>query len=304
MFVCYQGPRQRSYASHSMRMPDICPSYNTKGGCNTPRGRCMQLHICQHYVNGACRFGEQCFKSHNIFDSQPKSVLQMFGVNVARSPKEVLTELRCSHATEPSGNTSEKMPDVCHFYNVKSGCSKGNSCTRLHICQHYISGGCKFGEKCKRSHNIFDTQPKEALRKWGVNVARSPKIVLAELRSSAPAPSEDVPQASGGGDTPAMPQSKEGEEICIYHLRGQCQYNQSCRNHHCSLPYQWQMQQSDSMWTDLSLSNNITCELTFCDPKEDTCCLVLPRWVSFFFSRCPADCLPESAANSPRITLS
>ena len=303
MCVCYQGPRQRSYASSSVRMPDICSSHNAKGGCSIPRGRCMQLHICQHFINGTCRFGEQCFKSHNIFDAQPKAVLQKCGVNVMRSSKEVLTELRRFHAIEPSGKTSEKMPDVCHFYNMKCGCTKGNSCTRLHICQHYISGGCKFGEKCKRSHNIFDTQPKEALRKRGVNVATNPNIVLAELRRSALASSEDVPQASGGVVTPVIPQSKEGEEICIYHLRGRCQYNKSCWNHHCSLPYQWQMQQTDGTWTDLSLSDNITCELMFCD-KEDTWRLVLPRWVSFFFSRCPAECLPESTANSPRISLS
>lgn len=256
----------------------------------------MRLHICQHYINGTCRFGEDCLKSHNIFDPQPKAVLEMSGVDVERSSKEVLAELRAccttqtpqyplltAHApimNEPSGNGSKTMPDICTFYNVISGCSKESKCTRLHICKHYISGGCKFGQNCKRSHNIFDPQPKEVLKKWGIDVARSPKVVLAELRNSTAEKILDPVQVTNANAAEA-PKSKDGEEICIYHLRGQCHYKGNCRNHHCALPYQWQMQ-SDDTWTDLELSNNITCELTFCDPDEDTCCLVQPRCVAFF----------------------
>ena len=45
-----------------------------------------------------------------------------------------------------------------------------------------IIGGCTFGRHCKRSHNIFDTQPKALLDKHGIDVQRSPKKVLEELR--------------------------------------------------------------------------------------------------------------------------
>lgn len=30
----------------------------------------------------------------------------------------------------------------------------GTDCTKLHVCQHYIQGDCRFGTSCKRAHNI------------------------------------------------------------------------------------------------------------------------------------------------------
>lgn len=47
---------------------------------------------------------------------------------------------------------------ICPHYNkgdgVHGSCRFATSCTKLHICLHFIQGDCKFGPKCKRTHNI------------------------------------------------------------------------------------------------------------------------------------------------------
>ena len=275
-----------------MKVPDICEPYNdVRSGCSKQEGECMQLHICDHYIYGNCSFGERCQKSHNLFDPQPKAALEKCGVDVARTSKEVLADLRASYeisecpqavagatfANQPSGkgrreNRSKEMPDICTFYNMICGCAKGGECTRLHVCKHYVGGCCKFGRYCKRSHNIFDLQPKGALKVWGVDVARSPKHVLAELRECLTG--EKAQDESDQADNvKELSVAKDSEEICVYHLCGQCHYKDQCRNQHCDLPYQWQWKLDDT-WTDFNLSNNVACELTYCDPQEDTCIIL------------------------------
>ena len=49
---------------------------------------------------------------------------------------------------------------ICSHYNRGNGqhgiCKFPNSCIRLHVCQHFLQGDCKFGEKCKREHSFND----------------------------------------------------------------------------------------------------------------------------------------------------
>ena len=258
----------------------------------------MQLHICRHYIYGNCSFGERCQKSHNVFDPQPKAVLKKCDVNVARTSKEVLAELRACYqipecpqaaacatvANQPSGkggreNHSREMPDICTFYNLICGCAKEGKCTRLHVCKYYVGGSCKFGRYCKRSHDIFDKQPKGALKNWGVDVAGSPKQVLAELRECLTGEKAQDESDEAVGVKELSVSKDSVQEICMYHLSGQCHYKDHCRNHHCGLPYQWQWKLDDT-WAGFNLSNNIACELTYSDPQEDTC-LVLQGYDTF-----------------------
>jgi len=53
----------------------------------------------------------------------------------------------------------EKCHQVCHYYNVKSGCRAGEEkCPFVHICEAHLRGACKFGPKCRRSHSIDGTK--------------------------------------------------------------------------------------------------------------------------------------------------
>ena len=66
--------------------------------------------------------------------------------------------------------------------------------------KHYVLGDCSYGHRCKKSHNIFDRQPKAILRKHGINVKRSPKDVLVELRTALKERDEDEEESADGSD--------------------------------------------------------------------------------------------------------
>lgn len=54
---------------------------------------------------------------------------------------------------------------VCFHYNRGEGlhgsCRFNTSCTKLHICQHFLQGDCKFGDTCKRAHQFNVNERKQ-----------------------------------------------------------------------------------------------------------------------------------------------
>lgn len=60
------------------------------------------------------------------------------------------------------------------------------------------------------------------------------------------------------------------DEICLYHLRGQCGYKDSCKNYHCLNAYQWQ-EWSDGMWINMAADDNATIEVNYSDPSKVDC---------------------------------
>lgn len=62
---------------HGPTIPSVCTYYNARGCKTNP---CPFLHICQHYIDGDCKFGAQCKRSHDIFDYQPQQLLQKYGL--------------------------------------------------------------------------------------------------------------------------------------------------------------------------------------------------------------------------------
>ena len=83
---------------------------------------------------------------------------------------------------------SAKYPNICKFYNKADGCKwsgDGRGCPAMHVCLHYVKGDCAMGHgKCKRLHNILAPQPKFLLQKYQVDISRSPKEVLIDVRDS------------------------------------------------------------------------------------------------------------------------
>ena len=76
------------------------------------------------------------------------------------------------------------------------------------------------------------------------------------------------------GDTSQVGTSME---ICIYNLRGKCQFGKSCRRHHKDSMYQWQFRQQgdtqEDAWTDFRSSANFDLELNFSDVEKEKCYL-------------------------------
>nr|XP_020458611.1 poly [ADP-ribose] polymerase 12 isoform X2 [Monopterus albus] len=193
---------------------------------------------------------------------------------------------------------------ICSHYNKGSGvhgsCKFTTSCTKLHICQHYFMGDCKFGPSCKRAHNI-DAQGTKIFRGFsqeniknlyqlyrnkfiimGQGVTAVP--VLPEARSPTQQPSHINPGSPTSSTCPLEALSDaDRNEICLYFIRTQCRFQEKCVHVHCSLPYSWQVLDSDGVtWKDLPNMEDI--EKAYCDPEHDTSCMDHPSLTSRLFS--------------------
>ena|SRR5882762_3058327 len=81
--------------------------------------------ICVHFARGTCRFGSDCYKSHEI--SSPTS-----------SPKEISWRRRSSQSLSPPSSprfssfvTPQKSREPCRFFN-RGTCWKGVACPFSH----------------------------------------------------------------------------------------------------------------------------------------------------------------------------
>lgn len=89
-----------------------------------------------------------------------------------------------------------KLPAICKFYQHEMGCRKKDwgsdgKCFFLHICQHYVNGDCKFGEKCKRSHDFYTGQAAEILEKYNFDLDNlTSGEILDRLTNNSAAPVE------------------------------------------------------------------------------------------------------------------
>ncbi|MBN3318970.1 PAR12 polymerase, partial [Atractosteus spatula] len=67
----------------SYLLPEICLHYN-KGsgpyGSCTFKERCTNLHVCQHYIQGDCKFGGNCKRFHS-FDMNARNILSGRGLS-------------------------------------------------------------------------------------------------------------------------------------------------------------------------------------------------------------------------------
>lgn len=80
------------------------------------------------------------------------------------------------------------------------------------MCQHLLQGDCKFGSKCKRSHDLAEEETKRKLLKWGLVAALLPAVLEIYLNASAikngstaaPAPEPKSPVTKGKRATVRM----------------------------------------------------------------------------------------------------
>ncbi|XP_040886211.1 protein mono-ADP-ribosyltransferase PARP12b isoform X2 [Toxotes jaculatrix] len=252
----------------------LCRSYGREEQC----GGCQQLHLCKFFIYGNCRFGrgrKPCKFSHDIRSGHNYRLLRECTLHELSEDDLFLLLLQ---------NDPTLLPEVCLHYNKGSGphgcCTFQNTCTKVHLCQHFVQGTCMFGLKCKRQHAI-DENGRRMLEERGLSgdIIRDLPFIYRNVHhlsaaAAATSPTEDIPDATD-----------ETVDICLHYIRNSCKFHTSdgflkliceqrtaqvdstdeCRRVHFHLPYKWEVFDGNT-WTDLQHMEDI--ERDFCDPSK------------------------------------
>ncbi|KAM7325620.1 hypothetical protein ACRRTK_015873 [Alexandromys fortis] len=246
-----------------------------KPGCT---GLCAQLHLCKFLIYGSCKFpktGKNCRNGHNLKTDHNLSVLRTHGVDHLN-----YNEL-CQLLVQ---NDPWLLPEICLHYNKGDGpfgsCSFQKQCIKLHICQYYLQGDCKFGTGCKRSHEITNSENLQKLEKLGISSDMMSRLLstyrnaydiknmgstLSKVPSSVGSPGTSEKESSGSM-SPGAPSQEESDQICLYHIRKSCSFQDKCYRVHFHLPYRWQFLDGGK-WKDLDKMELI--EEAYSNPSKE-----------------------------------
>lgn len=230
-FLLRQPENRRGVA-----VPKICKFYNVRKGCK--HSVCPNLHLCKPYVQGCCKFGaKHCRRSHNMLSEHVKQVLKSYGINVNRTPKETLAELRQIYNAEEDSESDSTKSDSSNY-------------------QHKLAGNMAemqlTGTRPKVTHNLWASAQNSPLRPSQRSVSMM-AISTSTSRGAA------LLELSNGQATTEM--------ICLFHLLGKCCFGRSCRNFHSSMPYRWRYKKAES-WESVDDDENSKIELSYSDPME------------------------------------
>ncbi|TKS73181.1 Poly [ADP-ribose] polymerase 12 [Collichthys lucidus] len=233
--IAIQEGRQKAVGSQIISPDSLIVAKTSVRLCQKKPGECPQcdgLHLCRYYVCGDCTFGHKCKNSHTLASTYNAELLKRYGLHE-------LTEKQLFQLLLQ--NDPYLLPEICPHYNKGNGshgsCRFTTTCTKLHICQHYVQGDCKFGSSCKRSHNV-DAQGLKILKGFSqenitniLQIYRNKFIIMGQQKRQA------VPE--------------------------------KCARVHWHLPYRWQVLDSDGVtWKDMPDMEEI--EKAYCDPGHDT----------------------------------
>ncbi|XP_009464148.1 PREDICTED: poly [ADP-ribose] polymerase 12 [Nipponia nippon] len=170
------------------------------------------------------------------------------------------------------------LPEVCLHYNKGDGpygsCTFKKSCTKLHVCQYFLWGQCRFGSSCKRSHELRS----EKLERRGMSsniIEKLPSIYrnmydikngnrnTDDIEDAKSSPCKERKNSSSRESSATN--DDDLEQICLFHLYKNCGFKDKCIRTHFHLPYRWQISDGNT-WKDLKNMEEI--EKAYCDPKN------------------------------------
>ncbi|NWX31991.1 PAR12 polymerase, partial [Notiomystis cincta] len=101
-----------------------------------------------------------CKYSHDIMNAENRKVLKKHDLSgLSENELQVLL----------LQNDAFFLPDTCQLYNKKGyHCMQQNQCNKLHVCQHFLKGKCKF-PRCVISHNLLDGHALRVLETGGID---------------------------------------------------------------------------------------------------------------------------------------
>ncbi|XP_054487221.2 protein mono-ADP-ribosyltransferase PARP12 isoform X1 [Agelaius phoeniceus] len=251
----------------------LCPEH--VAGCP---GQCGQLHICKYHLKGFCRnqlasSRKGCRFIHSFHSDHNLRVLKQYGLENLNHDE--LCQLLLQ-------NDPSLLPEVCLHYNKGDGphgsCSFKTSCTKLHVCQYFLRGQCRFGSSCKRSHDLLNPECFEKLEKQGMSsdiIKKLPSTYrnmydikngnrnMYDIEDAKSSPCKDGKPSTRRNSSTSK--EDESEQICLHHLYRSCGFKEKCIRTHFHLPYRWQYSEGNT-WKDFRNMEEI--EDAYCDPKN------------------------------------
>uniref|UniRef100_A0A8C5UIU9 Poly (ADP-ribose) polymerase family, member 12a n=1 Tax=Malurus cyaneus samueli TaxID=2593467 RepID=A0A8C5UIU9_9PASS len=206
---------------------------------------------------GFLSYRKECKFVHNFHSDHNLHVLKQYGLENLNGDE--LCQLLLQ-------NDPSLLPEVCLHYNKGDGlhgsCTFKTSCTKLHICQYFLWGQCRFGSSCKRSHDLLNPECFEKLERQGVsseNIKKLPSIYrnMYDIKNG----NRSMYDVEDAKSSPCKGKYllKTSEDV---HKQ---QYAKKCIRTHFHLPYRWQVSDGNT-WKDLKNMEQI--EKAYCDPKK------------------------------------
>uniref|UniRef100_A0A8B9VGI3 Poly(ADP-ribose) polymerase family member 12 n=2 Tax=Anas TaxID=8835 RepID=A0A8B9VGI3_9AVES len=249
----------------------LCPEHGA--GC---QGRCGRLHLCKYHLKGLCRNQQarkECKFVHDFYTDHNHHVLKRYGFENFSSNE--LRQLLLQ-------NDPSLLPEVCLHYNKGDGpygsCTFKETCTKLHACQYFLRGQCRFGSSCKRSHDLLKSESYKKLKRQGISpdiIQKLPSIYrnmyaiqnnngsVYDIEDNKSSPCKERKHSSS--QESSSTNNDESEQICLYHLYKSCGFKDKCTRTHFHLPYRWQVFEGNT-WKDFKNMEEI--EKEYCDPKN------------------------------------
>ncbi|KAL8571071.1 hypothetical protein ACOMHN_010532 [Nucella lapillus] len=238
-------PRVRQGAT----IPQVCRYYNMPRGCNKG-SECHSLHLCQENVLESCRSADGCDKTHDTSHPQVIKVLTLYGVKVrGRRQGDILQEVKFyqENCQTGPGNAPGDRPGLEPGPAHGAGPRRSGSVPNL-FGSHQMSLAPVANESAQRAPSVGRRQR---------NNSESSYASLANSRS-----------------TNAM-----GEEICLFHLKGECKFKENCKRLHSSDAFLWRLipveelteRDGASMSIGLPPDSSQALERAFCQPQENDC---------------------------------
>ena len=156
-----EGESEIQRAAANRSVPDICIFYNKASTCKKG-DNCPCLHVCEHFIDGDCKFGESCKREHDFSDLHNKTVLEEYdmgaigelkvlqrlkgrerkrtvsGSSDVENPDKVVPKTANSNAvTTRAKDVKEKDTEICGF-NLRGKCNYGDNCIHCHTELPYL----------------------------------------------------------------------------------------------------------------------------------------------------------------------
>lgn len=177
-FFKFQGPREDPEVSLRLSV-DICN--NVKNCPGFPQ--CKDLHICRYFMMDNCihtkrKTRMQCPYPHSLESKHNRKVRQYH--NLLSLDINALKKMM-QDAVDSVSQEAPVALKLCYYY-TRRVCERDH-CPYLHLCEFFVKGSCKFGRRCKKSHDVCARDIEAILREHNIDADGDEEDILENIRA-------------------------------------------------------------------------------------------------------------------------